>query len=58
VKALSAAQRAGLQRLLATLSKNGGVFVKHVLPVYRDDEQGMPSLFGTALVVAHRGSDT
>lgn len=55
MKALSAEQRAGLQRLLETLSKGGGLFLKHVLAIYRDDEKGMPSLFGTALVVEHRG---
>lgn len=55
MKALSAEQRAGLQRLLATLSKSSAVFLRHVLAIYRDDEQGMPSLFGTALVVEHRG---
>jgi hypothetical protein len=27
-----------------------------VLPIYEDNEQGQPSLFGTALVVEHRGS--
>jgi hypothetical protein len=44
-----------LKDLLKTLSASQDVFRKHVLPIYEDNKKGQPELFGTALVVRHRG---
>src|SRR4051812_11208827 len=56
VLALSAEQRAGLKELLDNLKRGQGLFRRYVLPIYEDDARRRPSLFGTALVVEHRGS--
>lgn len=55
-KSLSAEESAELQKLLATLAKGQHLFRRHVLPVYQDDGQGVPTAFGTALVAEQRGT--